>query len=145
MATTPTPHAAAMDNTIIAKYLNRPVVRQRNQVTLVQWADYIATSAIPSPADDAWVRQRIVAETIPMMLDSVTTQTLTYFLQDGATVSNILQFISEDNDTPTEQSLSTSNQNICGAFMPRYAQATISDTQVQNWRTQNNAPAATKH
>jgi len=134
----------ALDNITISKYLQRSVVRQRNSVTLAQWAGYIATEAIPSPADDSWVRERIVAESIPIQLDTYTLQTLTYFLQDPSTVSNILQFISEDNDTATEQTLSTDNQSICDTFMPRFAQATVTDDQVTAWRTQNNATVVTK-
>src|SRR5215469_5935517 len=114
-----------MDNTLTAKYLQRAVVRQRNSVSLVQWAAYVATQAVPSPADDAWVRQRVVAESIPQALDSYVTQTLAYFLQDPATNSNLAQFISEDNDTATESTLSTSNQNICSAFMARFALANV--------------------
>jgi len=129
-----------MDNTLISKYLQRSIVRQRNSVSLVQWSAYIANEAIPAPADDAWVRQRIVAESIPSSLDAYTLQTLTYFLQDPATNSNILQFISEDNDSTVEGNLSTSNQSICSAFMPRFAQSTVTAQQVTDWRTQNSAP-----
>ena len=130
-----------MDNTVIARYLTFGVVRQRNSVTLAEWAAYQGTAQIPIPADDAWVRQRIVAESIPQSLDTYTQQTLVYFLQDPATIQNIGQFLSDYNDTTVEQSLSDSNQNICSTFMPRYAQASITDAQIQNWRTQNNAPA----
>lgn len=134
----------ANDNLLISKYLTRGVVRQRNSVTLIQWAGYTATAPIPDPADDAWVRERIVAEQIPNQLDMVTQSTLSYFVQDPGTTDNILQFISEDNDTPTEETLSTSNQSICGAFMPRYAMSTVSQSQIDAWRTQNNAPAPNK-
>lgn len=137
MSTTP------MDNITMSKYLQRGIVRQRNSVTLAQWADYTVNLAIPSPASDDWVRQRIVAEAIPLALDSYTTQTITYFLQDPATVSNILQFISDDNDTTTEENLSNTNQTICGTFMSRFAQSTVTPQMVTDWRTLNNAPAST--
>jgi hypothetical protein len=134
----------ALDNTLQSKYLTRSVVKQRNSVTLLGWADYTATEAIPSPADDAWVRLRVVAEAIPLALDFYTTQTLGYFLQDTATQSNILQFISEDNDSATEQTLATTNQTICDTFMPRYALTTVTQQQIDDWRTKNNAPAPGK-
>src|SRR5262252_2790869 len=114
------------DNTLQAKYLQRPVVRQRNQVTLINWADYVATTAIPATPDDAWVRLRIVAENMPLQLDYTTGQTLGYFLQDQAPQDNMVQFLSEDNGEAVEADLATKNQTICGTFMPRYALSTVS-------------------
>jgi hypothetical protein len=134
---------AAIDNTLVAKYLQRGIVRQRNSVTLAQWGDYTSTLAIPSPASADWIRQRIVAETIPLQLDSYTTQTITYFMQDPATVSNILEFISEDNDSTTEETLSTTNTSICGTFMSRFAASTVTEAQIEAWCTQNNVPVPT--
>ena len=131
----------ALDYTLQSKYLTRPVVRSRNSATLVAWSASFSAEAIPSPADDPWVRQRVVAESVPITLDFVTTQTLAYFLQDPGTVSNIDQFISEDNTTDEETTLATTNDAICSAFMQRYANTTVSDQQVADWRTRNNAPA----
>lgn len=129
------------DNTLISKYLNRGVVQQRNGVTLVQWSGYVSTEPIPSPASDDWVRTRIVAETIPSTLNTVVQNTLSYFLQDSAVSNNVQPWISEDNDTAAEQTLATTNQSIAGAFIQRYANATVSDQQVSDWRTKNNSPA----
>lgn len=134
----------AVDNTLQSKYLTRPVVRQRNSVTLINWSAYGSQIAIPDPADDAWVRARVVAEAIPLALDSYVTQTLSYFLQDSVTQTNILQFISEDNDSATEVALSGQNDSVAAAFMPRFAQTVVSDQQVSDWRTRNNAPAPGK-
>jgi hypothetical protein len=131
----------ATNNITVSKYLQRGVVRQRNSVTLSQWASYTVSLEIPTPADDDWVRRRIVAEQIPSQLDAMVMQTLGYFLQDAATADNILQFISEDNDTPTEESLSGTNQTICGTFMSRFADSTVTDAQVADWRVRNDAPA----
>jgi hypothetical protein len=130
----------ATDNTLVAKYLQRGVVRQRNSVTLAEWAAFIAAEAIPSPVTADWVRQRVVGESIPLQLDSFTTQTMAFFMQDPGTVSDILQFISEDNDTPTEETLSTTNASICSTFMPRFALSTVTNQEVTDWCTQNNVP-----
>lgn len=132
---------AGLDNTLQSKYLTRPIVRQRNSVTLVNWSAYGSQTSIPDPAEDAWVRARVVAEAIPLALDSYVTQTLAYFLQDSITQTNILQFISEDNDAVTETALSGQNDSIAAAFMPRFANTTVSDQQVTTWRERNNAPA----
>lgn len=131
----------ALDNTLQAKYFQRPVVKQRNQVTLITWADYVATQDIPPSPDDTWVRLRIVAENVPLQLDFITGQTLGYFLQDSGTQDNIQQFLSEDNDAATEQTLSDSNQTICGTFMPRYALSTVSAQQIADWKARNGLPA----
>jgi hypothetical protein len=134
----------AIDNTMQAKYLTRQVVKQRNSVTLVAWAAYRATEPIPATPDDAWIRQRVVAENIPMGLDYIVNSTLAYFLQDPATSDSIRGFISEDNTESEEQTLAQSNDGIVGAFMPRYAQSTVSDQQVEAWRERNNVPAPAK-
>lgn len=129
------------DNILISKYLTRTVVRQRNSVTLAKWSAGFVAQSIPSPADDPWVRQRIVAENVPLQLDIQTTQTLGFFLQDPATGTNIAEFISEDNDSTTENSLAAQNDSICSGFMPRYANTTVSDQQVTQWRERNDSPA----
>lgn len=128
----------ALDNIVQSRYLTRPIVRQRNSVTLLAWSDYVATQPIPTPPDDAWIRERIIAENMPLSLDYTTVQTLGYFLQDAGTQQNILQYISEDNDTATEQTLADSNQTICGTFMPRFALTTVTDQQIEAWKEQNN-------
>jgi hypothetical protein len=130
----------SVDNVLMSKYLQRGVVRQRNSVTLASWSSYTASLAIPEPATADWIRQRIVAETIPLQLDSYTSQTMAYFLQDPGTASDILQFISEDNDTTTEETLSATNQTICGTFMSRFAQSTVTSQQISDWCVNNNVP-----
>jgi hypothetical protein len=131
----------SQDNILQSQYLTRPVVRQRNSVTLVSWSGYVSALAIPSPADDAWVRQRVLAEQIPLQLEYQITNTLVYFLQDTTTQTNILQFISQDNDNATEVALASQNDSIIAAFAPRYANTVITEDQVEKWRDQNNAPA----
>jgi hypothetical protein len=125
------------DNILISRYLTRPIVRQRNSITLASWSAYETATAIPDTPDDAWVRVRVLAENIPLSLEFYTTQTLTYFVQDPTTVTNILQFISEDNDDPTEVSLAAQNDSIISAFAQRYADTTINQQQVDAWRTRN--------
>ena len=133
----------ATNNVLISNYLLRGVVRQRNSVSLAEWAASIAAEVIPATPDLAFVRQRIVGESVPLQLDSFVTQTMAFFMQDPGTISNILQFISSDNDTTTEGTLATSNAAIVSAFMPRFALSTVTETQVSNWCTQNGVPVPT--
>jgi hypothetical protein len=132
------------DNILISRYLTRPIVRQRNSITLASWSAYECATAIPDAPDDAWVRVRVLAENIPLSLDFYVTQTVTYFAQDPTTVTNILQFISEDNDDATEVSLAAQNDTIISTFAQRYADTTINPQQVDTWRTRNGKPAPAK-
>jgi hypothetical protein len=86
----------------------------------------------------------VLAEAIPLSLDFYTTQTLAFFAQDPTTVTNILQFISEDNDDPTEVALASQNDTIISAFAQRYADTTINPQQVADWRTRNGLAAKAK-
>ena len=131
----------SQDNTLYSKYLTRPVVRQRNSVTLTKWSAYQAAIVIPATPDDAWVRLRIVGENVPLQLDFITTQTLTYFLQDPGLQASLRQFISEDNTTDEETTLSDTNDAIASGFMQRYADTTISPQQVTAWRDKYGYPA----
>jgi hypothetical protein len=131
----------AVNNTLISKYMARPVVRQRNSVTLANFSAYVTAEAIPDAPDDAWIRMRIQAENIPLTLDLMVIQTLTYFMQDTTTQTNITQFISEDNDDTTEVSLSSQNDSILAAFAQRWCDTTVSPAQVTAWREQNGKPA----
>jgi hypothetical protein len=132
------------DNILISRYLTRPIVRQRNSITLASWSAYETATAIPTTPDDAWVRVRVLAENIPLSLEFYTTQTLTYFAQDPTTVTNILQFISEDNDDPTEVALASQNDTIISTFAQRYADTTINPQQVETWRARNGLAAKAK-
>jgi len=127
----------AQDNTLQSKYLTRPIVRQRNSVTLVGWSAYVSALAIPAAPDDDWIRQRVNAERLPLALESAVLQTLVYFLQDSNTQINILQFISEDNASDVETSLGSQNDSIIAAFATRWARATVSDEQIAAWKKQN--------
>jgi hypothetical protein len=131
----------SQDNPLYSKYLTRPVVRQRNSVTLTKWSAYEVAVAIPATPDDAWIRLRIVAENVPLQLDFMTTQTLGYFLQDPALQSNLKLWISDDNTTDEELTLSDSNDAIVSGFMQRYADTTVSPQQVTAWRDKYGYPA----
>jgi phosphatidylserine/phosphatidylglycerophosphate/cardiolipin synthase-like enzyme len=120
------------------------VVRQRNSITLANWSAYQTATAIPATPDDAWVRVRVLAEAIPLAQDTYVVQTLTYFVQDPDTTTNILQFISQDNDDATEAALATQNDAIMSSFAQRYADSVINQAQVDAWRTRTNNPAAHK-
>lgn len=133
------------DYRLLADYPKQQVVRDRNYVGLDQWAAYTATLEIPTAKPDAdWVRMRMVAERIPQQLDSYVQRTLSYFLQDPATQTNIRQYLNAYNDEATETALASQIEGVIGTFMPRFAAMEINDTQVDQWYADNGFVAGFK-
>jgi hypothetical protein len=126
------------DDLLLAQYPKQQTVRDRNFSALVIWSNAIAAQPIPpdKPPPDV-VRQRIVAERIPIQTDIYVTRTMSYFMQDGTTQVNIRQFLSQWNDDATEVSLSAQLASVIAAFMPRFALTDISDADVEAWFTAN--------
>ncbi|HSR78760.1 MAG TPA: hypothetical protein VLN57_19450 [Xanthobacteraceae bacterium] len=122
------------DDRLLAAYPRQPVVRDRNFSGLVHWAGYTASLPIPEerPTED-WVRLRIVAERLPTQAQNYVERTLSFFLQDPTTVTNIRQFLNPWNDEGTEVALSAQIEGIIGSFMPRFARFDVSDAQIDAW------------
>lgn len=129
------------NNLTQSKYFSVPVVKERNSITINNWAAYVSETDIPAEPTDDWIRQRIQADNAPRMLAGMTQDTLAYFLQNQITQVNIQQFLSPYNDDTTEVSLAAQNDSILAAFAPQWCQTTISDAQVAQWRESNNKPA----
>lgn len=127
----------AQNDPLIAQYPKQQVVMDRNYSALLEWAGSIVAQEIPSSPDDEWIRERIVATNIANQPQAYVSQTMGYFVQDPATVTNIRQFLSQWNSEEVEVALSQQNASIITAFMPRFAGATISDAQVDAWRAAN--------
>ena len=126
------------DHRLMAQYPKQPGVRDRNLGGLVAWAGYVTAEPIPpTKPDAAWVRERIVAEQIPLQAAIYVDRTMHYFLQDPATEANLRDYLSEWNSEAAEATLSAEVQTVIGAFMPRFAAADVSDAQVQQWYDQN--------
>jgi len=128
----------AADNILLSQYLTQQVVRQRNSVGLIEWAGTVTAEAIPTTKpNEAWVKQRIVAERIPQSPDNYTQRTLAYFLQDSTTTTNIRQYLNAFNDDPTEVALAAQVNTVIVDFMPRFAATDVTDQQVQQWYDSN--------
>jgi hypothetical protein len=122
------------DYRLMAQYPKQPCVRDRNLGGLVAWAGYVTAEAIPSEKpDEEWVRERIVAEAIPMNPNVYVDSTMSYFLQDPQTETNVRDYLSEWNSESQEAALCDQVQSVIGTFMPRFAAANVSDAQVQAW------------
>jgi hypothetical protein len=83
---------------------------------------------------------RIVAERIPAQPQNYMDRTMSYFLQDPATQTNIRQYLHPFNDEATETALAGQIEGIIGSFMPRFADIDVSDAQAAEWLTQNGFP-----
>lgn len=129
----------AADNTLLAKYVKEQVVKDRNYVGLNNWSAYTSTLPVDSPSD-AWIKARIVAERFPSQPDSYVQRTLSYFLQDPATQTNIRQYLSAFNDEAQETALSAQVESVIGTFMPRFSDIDVTDAQVEAWRTEHGIP-----
>jgi hypothetical protein len=130
------------DHRLMAQYPKQACVRDRNMGGLVAWAGYITAEAVPpTKPDEEWVRERIVAEQIPLNPQVYVDRTMSYFLQDPQTETNVRDYLSEWNSEAQEAALCDQIQAVISAFMPRFAAADVSDAQVQQWYDQNGYPA----
>jgi hypothetical protein len=126
---------AASDYTLLSEYPKQPVVRDRNYVALNNWAAYTTALAVPAAPDEAWVKSRIVAERYPAQPQTYVDRTMSYFLQDPATQTNIREFLNAFNTEATETALASQLETIIGGFMPRFADIDVTDQQSLDWKT----------
>ena len=126
------------DYALLAQYPKQAVVRDRNLGGLVAWSAYVTAESIPTTKpDEGWVRQRIVAEAIPLNSGVYVDRTMHYFLQDPQTIANVREYMGQWNDDAQEAALSDQIQSVIGAFMPRFAASDVTDAQVQAWYDAN--------
>jgi hypothetical protein len=126
------------DYQLMAQYPKQQIVRDRNSGGLVAWSAYTGSLPIPETKPDAdWVRQRVVAEQIPLNVNVYVDQSINYFVQDPATQASLSALMNPWNDEATEAGLSDEVQGVIGTFMPRFAAQTVTDTQVQAWYDAN--------
>jgi hypothetical protein len=121
------------DYLLMAQYPKAIVVRDRNSGGLIAWSAYTSSIDVPPAPTEDWVRERIVAEQIPLQTQIYVDRTISYFLQDPQTQLNIREYLSPWNDAVAEEALSAEIQTVIGTFMPRFAAIDVSDAQVQAW------------
>jgi hypothetical protein len=122
------------DFLLMAQYARQPIVKDRNSSGLIAWSASETAAAVPPGPSDEWVRQRIVAERIPQQTTNYVDRTMSYFLQDPATVANLRTYLSAWNEPAVENDLSQEINAVIAGFMPRFAHQDVSDAQVQAWR-----------
>jgi hypothetical protein len=132
------------DDLLLAAYPKQQVVRDRNYSALIIWAAGVTAQPVPAakPPED-WVRQRLVAERVPTATDSYVSRTMSYFMQDVTTQTNIREFLDSWNNEATEVALSAQNAAMIAAFMPRFAATDTTQAQVDQWYLDNGFPPVT--
>jgi hypothetical protein len=128
---------AASDYTLLAEYAKQPVVKDRNYMGLINWAAYTTALPIPAAPDEAWVKARIVAERIPAQPQNYVDRTISYFLQDPATQTNIREYLNAFNAEAAETSLAGQIEGVINAFIPRFADIDVTDQQASDWIAAN--------
>jgi hypothetical protein len=135
---------AASDYTLLAEYVRQPVVKDRNYVGLANWAASVTAQPIPTEQpDEEWVKARIVAERFPAQPQNYVDRTISYFLQDPATQTNIRTYLNAWNTEAAETSIAAQIDGVITAFMPRFADIDVTSAQVEQWLADNGFPAAT--
>ena len=126
------------DYLLNAQYQKQTVVRDRNLGGLIAWSAYVGTLPIPAEKPpEGWVRERLVAERIPLNGVLYVDRTINFFLMDPSTEANIRDLMSPWNSAAREVELSGQIQDVIGTFMPRFAELDVTDAQVQAWYVQN--------
>jgi predicted ester cyclase len=128
---------AAQNQLHQSEYLTSDTVSKRNAAALNSFAAAKVLDPIPAIPDDQWIRERVVAEGIPLALESYTLQTKAYFLQDPATQTNINAYLSDANEDAAEVALDGQMQGVIGGFLPRFARSAVNDAQIEAWKKQN--------
>jgi hypothetical protein len=126
------------DDLLLAQYPKQQHVRDRNFSGLVAWSASIKAQPIPADKPDlGWVRERVVAERIPMQVANYVERTIAFFMQDPATVTNIRKFLNPWNASATEEALSLQINAVIAPFMPGFAALDVSAAEVEAWYAQN--------
>ena len=131
---------AASDYRLLAEYPRQQVVKDRNYNGLNNWAYGVAILPVPDPPGIAWVKQRIVAERFPAQPVSYVERTLSYFLQDSATQTNVREYLNAFNTEAVEVSLAGQIEAVILAFIPRFAEIDVTDQQANDWIAAHTTP-----
>jgi hypothetical protein len=127
----------------IAAYPRSQVCNDRLYSRLLSWAGYITALPMPptgEPPDVEWVRQRVLAERTPMNATYYVPQIAPYTLESPDVSVNVRQMLNAYNDEAAEASLASYIDTSLATVMPKFAAATVSDQDVDNWLESNGYP-----
>ena len=125
---------------LFAQFPRQQICRDRQYSGLLRWSAFIGASALPPPPaqpSEQDVKNHIVAERIPAAVDSYVQSTLALTVADPGIQTNIRQHLNGFNDEATEVAMDAQVDAALGAAMPRYADAIITQTEVDRWLQEN--------
>jgi hypothetical protein len=134
---------SASQDECVAQFPRQPVCNDRVYSRLLSWAAYITAQPLPpvdTPPDEAWVQQRILAERVPAQGYQMISTVSPYLLEVPNVTQNIRDHLNAWNDEATETTLAADIDTSLAVVMPKYAAATVSEQDVDNWLERNGYP-----
>lgn len=134
---------AASHDECIAAFPRSQACQDRTYSRLISWASYTVSLPLP-PTDIApdpdWVRQRLLAERMPLYASTYVYQVMPYLLEVPNVTQDIRNHLNAFNDEATEATLVNEIDAGLAVIMPKFAAATVSDQEVANWCAKNGYP-----
>jgi len=134
---------AASKDECIAAFPRSQVCQDRTYSRLIAWASY--TTSLPLPPTDTapdpdWVRQRVLAERLPLYSGTYVSQVMPYLLEVPNVTDDVRSHLNAYNDEATETTLVGEIDAGLAVIMPKFAEAMVSDQDVANWCEKNGYP-----
>jgi hypothetical protein len=127
----------------MAEYSRSQPVRDRNYGGLTAWSATQMTQPIPPSPTDDWIRLYLLAQRVPQSPDSYTQRIAPYMVQVSAIQSHICLHTAPFLEDPDYQTVEQDIEAGLAVVMPQIAAIDISQSQIDQWRTDNSYPATT--
>lgn len=134
---------AASQDECVAQFPRQPCCNDRIYSRLISWAGYISALSLPptdTPPDEGWVQQRILADRVPANGYQYVTTVSPYLLETPDITARIREHLNAWNDEATETSLAADIDSGLAVVMPKFAAATVSEQDLDNWLERNGYP-----
>lgn len=127
-----------MSYTLYAQFPRSQTCRDRQYSGLLRWSAYeMALPIPPEKPDEDFVRQRILAERVPVTIDMYVTQTMPYAIATPDIQTNVRQHLNAYNDDTVEASMDAQVDAAISSIMPAYAKTQVSEQAVKDWYESN--------
>lgn len=125
---------------LYAQFPKQQICRDRQYSALLRWSAFIGASTLPVPPEqpaEQDVKNRILATRIPPNIELYVGQTMSLTIADPSIQTNIRQHLSAFNNEATEASMDAQVDAALSAAMPKYADAIITQAEVDRWLQEN--------
>jgi hypothetical protein len=134
---------SASQDECVAQFPRQQVCNDRVYSRLLSWAAYITAQPLPpvdTPPDAAWVQQRVLAERVPVNATMYQAQVSPYLMEIPNITDRIRDHLNAWNNEATETTLASDIDTSLAVVMPKYAAATVTQQDVDNWLDRNGYP-----